>query len=63
MEENISGLTDKEIDEMICELEHVYAEFLAHEAPAEELNFIHRRILLLKREAELRREKDNGSKQ
>jgi hypothetical protein len=50
MEEDIFQLTDTEIEEMISELEHAYAEFLESNAPVHDLHNIRKRILQLQQE-------------
>jgi len=55
MEEDIFHLTNKEIEEMISELEHTYAEFLQDDAHARDLYRIRERILELRHELVNRR--------
>ena len=55
MEEDIFHLTDKEIEEMISELEHTYAEFLQGDAHVRDLHKIRKRILELQQEIISRR--------
>lgn len=55
MEEKLFHLTDGEIEEMISELEHAYAEFLESDASARDLHSIRRRILQLQQELDNRK--------
>lgn len=55
MEEDFFQLTDKEIEQMISELEHTYAEFLESDAHAHDLHIIRKRILELQQELVSRR--------
>lgn len=55
MEEDIFHLADKEIEEMISELEHTYAEFLQGDAHVRDLHKIREKILELKQELVNRR--------
>jgi len=50
MEEDIFHLTDKELEEMISELEHAYAEFLESDAHVRDLHRIRERIVELQQE-------------
>lgn len=50
MEEDLFQLTEKEIEKMISELEHTYAEFLESDAHVHELHVIRKRILELQQE-------------
>ena len=55
MEEDLYQLTEKEIEEMISELEHTYAEFLASDAHVQDLHGIRKRIMQLQQELISRR--------
>lgn len=55
MEEDLYQLTEKEIEEMISELEHTYAEFLASDAHVQDLHGIRKRIMQLQQELTNRR--------
>lgn len=55
MEEDLFQLTDKEIEEMISELEHAYAEFLENDAHPHDLHGIRQKILELQQELLSRR--------
>lgn len=50
MEEDLFQFTDKEIEQMISELEHTYAEFLESDAHVHDLHIIRKRILELQQE-------------
>jgi hypothetical protein len=56
MEENVSKLSKKEIEEQIRELEHTYAEFFGDEGDVSELHHIRKSILELQKELSRRRE-------
>jgi hypothetical protein len=50
MEEDLFQLSDREIEQMISELEHTYAEFLENDAHVHDLHGIRQRILELQQE-------------
>lgn len=55
MEEDLFQFTDREIEQMISELEHTYAEFLESDAHVHDLHRIRKRILELQQELLSRR--------
>jgi hypothetical protein len=50
MEEDLSKLTDTEIEGMISDLENLYAELLGGDASYEELDDVRKKILTLQQE-------------
>jgi hypothetical protein len=58
MDNDISKLSDREIEEIISELEDAYGTLLGSDAPATELHPIRTRILEL--QEELRKRKNSG---